>query len=232
MTDLVIAPILAFDTATTQAVVAVRASGAVRPLIVDRWAAGYRHGEELLGRIDRSLGAASVGLRDLGAVAVGTGPGAFTGLRVGVATAKGLAHGLGIPIVGIATSAALLAATRVAGSSDPIALFLPAGPTDRVLVVTDRSGRAGSPRRISPTDDVMLDPATTVVAVDLEGRSDPAASAAGDRARDGLGAALVELATTRLAAGSVDDLATLVPEYVTLPRGVSHEAGVVTLGRA
>ena len=49
---------------------------------------------ELFGNIRRSR---------LTGIVVGTGPGAFTGLRVGLATAKGLAHGLGIPIVGVST---------------------------------------------------------------------------------------------------------------------------------
>ena len=45
----------------------------------------------------------------MAAIVVGTGPGAFTGLRVGIATAKGMAHALGVPIVGVSTADALLA---------------------------------------------------------------------------------------------------------------------------
>ena len=87
--------ILVFDTATTLAVVGLgRRDG--RLLAEATWTAGYRHGEELLARIDGVLAEAGVGLDALGAIVVGTGPGAFTGLRVGLATAKGLAHGLGI----------------------------------------------------------------------------------------------------------------------------------------
>jgi tRNA threonylcarbamoyl adenosine modification protein YeaZ len=223
--------ILAFDTATTEAVVALRELTGRGGTVVDRWPAGFRHGEELLARIDRLSAATGVGLGDAMAVAVGTGPGAFTGLRVGVATAKGLAHALGVPLIGIATTTAILAAARAGGVEDPIGLFLPAGPSDLVVVATDRAGRASAARRLGPGDEAGLVAGSTVVAVDLVGRLDDAASAAGEAARSGLGAALAELAVARLAVGAVDDLAALVPEYVTLPRGVTREGGQVTLAR-
>jgi tRNA threonylcarbamoyl adenosine modification protein YeaZ len=221
-------PILAFDTATTEAVVALGPAGAGETLASDRWPAGFRHGEELLVRIDRILERNGVGLADIGAIAIGTGPGAFTGLRVGLATAKGLAHALGVPIVGVPTSTALLAAARAAGSTDPLAVLLPAGPTDRIVVVTDPAGVEAPPRRLGPDEDPALGARTAVVAVDLDGRAE---SAEGETVRAGLGAAILAIASARLASGAVDDLATLVPEYVTLPRGVTREVGVVTLAR-
>jgi tRNA threonylcarbamoyladenosine biosynthesis protein TsaB len=156
---------------------------------------------------------------------VGTGPGTFTGLRVGLATAKGLAHGLGIPIVGIATSAALLDAAAVAlglSSTAGLALVVPAGPQDRVLVA------AGGPVRLAAGEEPELAAGTTLVAVDLAGRAPDEACALGDRALAGLGAALLRLGARRLAAGAADDLAGLVPEYVTLPRGIERERGEVT----
>ncbi|MBA2757888.1 MAG: tRNA (adenosine(37)-N6)-threonylcarbamoyltransferase complex dimerization subunit type 1 TsaB, partial [Chloroflexi bacterium] len=95
-----VATILAIDTATTQVVIATGSpDGALRA--VSRWPAGYRHGDTLLPGIERFLDAYGVGRADLAGIVVGTGPGAFTGLRVGIATAKGLAHGLGIPLVGV-----------------------------------------------------------------------------------------------------------------------------------
>ena len=56
--------------------------------------------------------------RDLGGLVVGTGPGAFTGLRVGIATVKGLAYALELPIVGVPTGEALLAARGPHASAD------------------------------------------------------------------------------------------------------------------
>jgi tRNA threonylcarbamoyl adenosine modification protein YeaZ len=207
-------PILAIDTATTHAVVALgTADGA---LIEGRaWLAGYRHGEELLTRLEALLADRGVRTADLGGIAVGTGPGAFTGLRVGIATAKALAHALGLPIVGIATGGALLAAVAGSGVPGPLVLVQPAGPNDRVFL------RPGEPARILPggTDPDLRD-GEALVAVDLAGRAPDAAVALGVAATDGLAAALVAAAAARLRAGDADDLARLVPEYVTLPRGV------------
>jgi hypothetical protein len=56
---------------------------------IEDWFAGYRHGEELLARIEELLRDRGLAPVDLGGLVVGTGPGAFTGLRVGIATAKG-----------------------------------------------------------------------------------------------------------------------------------------------
>ncbi|HEY4189451.1 MAG TPA: hypothetical protein VGM28_03440, partial [Candidatus Limnocylindrales bacterium] len=63
-------------------------------------------------------------------------------------------------------------------------------------------------------------PGERLVAVDLDGREAPDAAALGSAARDGLAQALLAAGARRLASGDPDDLARLVPEYVTLPRGV------------
>ena len=191
------------------------------------WLAGHRHGETLLPALGRVLGENNVRRSRLKAIVVGTGPGTFTGLRVGVATAKGLAHGLGIPIVGVATSAALLDAAAAAlgapgGAPAALALLMPAGPQDRVLVL------GGRPVRLVAGEEPDLPPGTVLVAVDLDGRAPEDACVLGERALAGLGAALLRLGARRLAQGDTDDLAGLVPEYVTLPRGIERESGAVT----
>ena len=219
-------PILVIDTATTRAVVGV-ADADGRLVAEDSWIAGYRHGEELLVRVDGALAAARLRLVDLGAVVVGIGPGAFTGLRVGLATAKGLAHGLGIPIVGLPTGSMLLAALGDdAASPEPLALLLPAGPSDRIVVDPERR-----PRLVPGGQEPELDPAWTIAAVDLAGRAPEDALARGERARDGLAAALARTGAERLRSGDASDLATLVPEYVTLPRGVREEVGAMAWSR-
>lgn len=222
--------LLALDTATSRVVVA---RGGLDGALADQleWAAGYRHGETLLPAIERILGPAG-GRASVAAIVVGTGPGAFTGLRVGIATAKGLAHGLGCPIVGVSTGLALLAACADAeadadahGQREHV-LLLPAGPSDRVLV---RS--SGASELLPGGREPSLRGGEQVVAVDLEGRAPADAVARGGHARDGLGAALLRMGAARLARDGSDDLARLVPDYVTLPRGVRAPAGEVAWSR-
>ena len=213
--------ILAIDTSGTNALVALAEAGGAL-LTERRWVAGYRHGEELLTRIDEMLAEAGVPLAELCGIVVGTGPGAFTGLRVGLATAKALARGLDIPIAGVPTSDALLRAAVPAGEleSTRAVLLLPAGPSDRVVV----SG--GSASLVRGGDELQIEPGATIVAVDLPGRAPAAAIALGEVAEAGLAAALVRLGAERLASGG-DDVALLVPEYVSLPRGVAAMKGEV-----
>ena len=225
--------LLAIDTATTRAVVAAGALDG-SALGITTWVVGRTHGEQLLPTIGRLHGEANLRRSRIRGVIVGTGPGAFTGLRVGIATAKALAHELGVPIVGISTGEALLAAdaATTANGADgayghiPRVLLLPAGPNDRLAV------RAGSQAVLLPGGtEPDLAPGDELIAVDLDGRAPADAVARGEIARDGLAEALVRLGAARLASGDVDDLARLVPEYVSLPRGVRAETGEVAWSR-
>lgn len=226
--------LLVIDSATTMIIVAAcREDGSV---LGERSApAGYRHGELLLGAIEQLIEATGLDRGLLVGVIVGTGPGAFTGLRVGMATAKALAHALKVPIVGISTGEALLyAATRII-ESDPdakpsstgdIVLLLPAGPRELVLV------RAGEAPRIAGADAIpAIGSPAGIVAVDLDGRAPEVAVLRGATARAGLGAALAALGSARLRTGDADGAAELVPEYVTLPRGIQAATGGIEWSR-
>ena len=59
------------------------------------------HSANLMPMTEAALASAGLEVRDLDAVAAVTGPGSFTGVRIGVATAKGLAHGAGIPCIAV-----------------------------------------------------------------------------------------------------------------------------------
>jgi tRNA threonylcarbamoyl adenosine modification protein YeaZ len=215
--------LLGIDTSTSVALVALGSADG-RLEAQDGWAAGYRHGEDLLPRIRSLLESQSVALEDIGGVIVGTGPGAFTGLRVGIATAKGIAHALSVPIAGVPSGEALIAAVAL-DDGRPV-LLLPAGPNDTVVV------RAGtSPERLPGRDGPSLEAGEVLVAVDLDGRAPADALARGDLARAGFAAALMRAGAERIAANGADDLATLVPEYVTLPRGVAAASGEVAWSR-
>src|SRR3954465_11188219 len=105
---------LVIDTATRRSVVAV-ADGS-RLLARSERETAHRHGAALLEQIDDVLEQAHAGQRDISAIGIGTGPGSFTGLRVGMATAKTIAYLLGIPICGLSSAAAL---ARAAGGTAP-----------------------------------------------------------------------------------------------------------------
>lgn len=217
--------LLVIDTATSRiAVGAGRPDGT--PILMLTWPAGHRHGELLLAGVEELMAATGLSRRSIAGVVVGTGPGAFTGLRVGLATAKTLAHAQGIPIVGIGSGQALLEAAEAGrpgstGPAEPV-LVLPAGPRDRVEV------RRGAPGRLLPGGtDPEVAPGEFLVAVDLEGRAPVEALERGTTALEGLGAALLHLGSARLAAGAGDNEELLVPEYVTLPRGVGASRGAI-----
>jgi len=223
--------ILAIDTATTRVVIATGTPGGVAAG-VSTWTAGYRHGEYLLSSIGRFLGEQNIRRSRLVGIVVGTGPGAFTGLRVGIATAKGLAHGLEIPLVGVSTAEALIEAFEAAEGADTrTVLLLPAGRSDRIVV------RAGTPPvSLSAGEEPDLAPGERLVAVDLGGRAPDDAVARGETARAGLGQALLRAGAARLAQITADgpatsELETLVPDYVTLPRGVRATTGTVEWSR-
>jgi tRNA threonylcarbamoyladenosine biosynthesis protein TsaB len=211
---------LAIDSATTRVVVAV---GTLTGELIDatEWPAGYRHGETLLPTIAALLERLELTPASMAAIVVGTGPGAFTGLRVGIATAKGMAHALGVPIVGVSTADALLA-----GAGPDAVLLLPAGPADSLVAEPGRAARL-----VPAGEDPGIPSGATLVALDLADRAPADALERGETARAGLGASLLVLGAARLATGQVDDLAGLVPEYVTLPRGVTTQSGEVSWSR-
>jgi tRNA threonylcarbamoyladenosine biosynthesis protein TsaB len=96
--------ILAFDTATRATTVALSHGDHVAELRDDPPAGQRpRHATALLAMVSELLDQSGAGWESLDRIAVGVGPGTFTGLRVGIATAKALAQAAGTPLVGIPT---------------------------------------------------------------------------------------------------------------------------------
>ncbi|MGB9380802.1 MAG: tRNA (adenosine(37)-N6)-threonylcarbamoyltransferase complex dimerization subunit type 1 TsaB [Candidatus Binatus sp.] len=91
-------PVLGLDTSTSIASLALIAHGKVAASL-ERSATS--HGAALPSAIDELVGAAGLSIHDVGAIAVGTGPGSFTGLRIGLSYAKGIAMASGCALVGI-----------------------------------------------------------------------------------------------------------------------------------
>lgn len=97
--------ILAFDTATPATTVALLERGGNDSTVLARFEMvdARRHGEALAPAIDEVLTRAGRGRVDITDIAVGVGPGPYTGLRVGVATARALGWALGVPVRGVCT---------------------------------------------------------------------------------------------------------------------------------
>lgn len=93
--------ILGIETATAQ--VGCALGGHEGVLASSHSAKGKRHAENLAPAIDFICSQAQIDLSDIGLVAVDIGPGLFTGLRVGIATAKAIAYALRVPMIGVSS---------------------------------------------------------------------------------------------------------------------------------
>ncbi|MEK1890636.1 MAG: tRNA (adenosine(37)-N6)-threonylcarbamoyltransferase complex dimerization subunit type 1 TsaB [Phyllobacterium sp.] len=99
--------LLALDTAANLCSVAVLDVESGTMLAAVSEDIGKGHAERLMGVIEQTLRDADAELADIGRIAVSIGPGSFTGVRVGVSTARGFALALKCPVVGISTLQAL-----------------------------------------------------------------------------------------------------------------------------
>ncbi|RUL83087.1 tRNA (adenosine(37)-N6)-threonylcarbamoyltransferase complex dimerization subunit type 1 TsaB [Tautonia sociabilis] len=212
--------LLALDTATLRPAVALAAGDG-------RWETAYpepgpRHGRLLVPTIQGLLHRVGLRASDLEAVAVGLGPGSFTGLRVGVTAAKALAYAVGCPVVGLSSLEAL---ARGAPASDravevavdaqrgdlfaasfsrgaPGAPLLREGP-DRIVPAS--SWAAGLPegaRVVCPTPDRVSGLLPPWVRLDRDDRGGP----------DGI--VLLAMAEEAVAEGRFADPWTLEPVYL------------------
>lgn len=141
--------LLGFDTATPQVTVALHDGERV----VSSYDAGQamRHGESLAPGIAAVLAEVGAINTDLTAVAVGVGPGPFTGLRVGLVTARTLALALDIPVYGVC-SLDIIAAQAIDGGLDDFTVATDARRKE-VYVADYRDGRRlDEPRVLKPAD--------------------------------------------------------------------------------
>lgn len=113
--------ILNIETSTTLCSVSVAKAGKV--LASKEVNEGYTHAENLHVFIEAVLVNAKVSVKDLNAVAVGSGPGSYTGLRIGVSAAKGLAYALQIPLIAVNTLQ-IMAAVAIQGNKSDV-LYCP-----------------------------------------------------------------------------------------------------------
>lgn len=104
--------VLALDTAGVDCAAAVYDSGRNTVLGEASDMIGKGHAEHLIGIVDRALDQAGMALSHIDRLAVTIGPGSFTGIRVGVAAARGFALSLNVPAVGVTTLEVMAAAQR------------------------------------------------------------------------------------------------------------------------
>ncbi|HEX2923478.1 MAG TPA: tRNA (adenosine(37)-N6)-threonylcarbamoyltransferase complex dimerization subunit type 1 TsaB [Chloroflexota bacterium] len=141
--------VLALDTSTAIASVALY-DGAVSGEVT--WRSGRNHSVELMVQAQGLMKLRGVDPSQLVAVAVATGPGSYTGLRVGLSAAKGLCLALGLPMVGVCSLDILAEAQR--DSCLPIRPLLDAG-RHRFATALYRMNGAGL-ERVSPIEGLRL----------------------------------------------------------------------------
>ncbi|MFM7334532.1 MAG: tRNA (adenosine(37)-N6)-threonylcarbamoyltransferase complex dimerization subunit type 1 TsaB [Tabrizicola sp.] len=154
-------PILAFDTSAAHCAAALLLPGGLIQR-VEPMEKGQA--ERLVPLLEEVLAEGGIGWADLKAIAVGTGPGNFTGVRISVAAARGLALGLGIPAVGVTRLEALayglprpvVIVEDAKRGQFYVQLFTPEGPgtahlADRVVPVCPATGSAAGEAALPPT---------------------------------------------------------------------------------
>lgn len=152
--------VLAIDTATASCSLAL---GRDDELVgEDTFAAGRSHLELLLPAINRLLADNALDKADLRAIVVGIGPGTFSGLRVGVATARALAQGLGISLSGSGSLDAL-AAGLASATDSPV--LLPVIDARRGQVFSRLFIRSDAGKPVPQSEIMCLNPADLLTAV-------------------------------------------------------------------
>ena len=216
--------LIAIDTATDYASLALHDGFRVRA--EHTWESPRRHTVELLPRLVAALEQMGLGAEHLSGVAVTRGPGSFTGLRVGMAVAKGLALARGLPLVGVPTLDVVAAAQG--RDRRPLCAVLQAG-RGRLCVAAyrwrDGEWCAHKAPRLTTWPALAEETASPTLfcgEIDLVGADTLAAL--GELAVLLPGAArlrragfLAEMAWRRLNRGETDDPATLTPIYLQYP---------------
>lgn len=117
--------ILHLETATKVCSVALSVNGRLLE-VMETEEDGYTHAENLTVFIEKVLQNAAISTKDLAAVSVTSGPGSYTGLRIGVSTAKGLCYALNIPLISVNALEAIAAQANLAHPSKNICALIDA----------------------------------------------------------------------------------------------------------
>jgi tRNA threonylcarbamoyladenosine biosynthesis protein TsaB len=133
--------VLAIDTALDACSVSVFDTGRDRSLAVESQDVGRGHAELLLPLVDRTMKAAGLKFDGIDRIAVTVGPGSFTGLRVGLAAARGLALAATKPVVGVTTLAAFTAPLIAENEAVPVVAAIDAKHGNLYMQMVGAGGR-------------------------------------------------------------------------------------------
>ncbi|MFM8980783.1 MAG: tRNA (adenosine(37)-N6)-threonylcarbamoyltransferase complex dimerization subunit type 1 TsaB [Planctomycetia bacterium] len=180
---------------------------------------GAARGRDLLPAVQRLLAAAGLAPRDLSAVLVDRGPGSFTGVRLGVTAAKGLALGLGIPVVGVeslevlghaaAHDEAAVLAVRDAGRGTVYAALFGPAPAPGAARPLRRA-----PARLPATDLRTLEPDALLAGEEAGRLAREHGLPQRTQALQADAATVLALGLWRMARGEAAPAAHLVPTYL------------------
>jgi tRNA threonylcarbamoyl adenosine modification protein YeaZ len=139
--------ILAIDTSCAAASVAVVEGGLAEPLAILSRPMARGHAEALAPMVEEAMRGVDGGFASLGRIAVATGPGSFTGIRVGLAMARAMGLALAIPVVGVSTLAAFAAPLLSEPKPGIIAAAIDARHGSVYFQLFEASGRPMGPLR-------------------------------------------------------------------------------------
>jgi tRNA threonylcarbamoyladenosine biosynthesis protein TsaB len=139
--------ILAIDTTCGAASVAIVETGQIEPLAVVSRVMARGHAEALAPMVEEAALGVEGGLATLDRIVVTTGPGSFTGIRVGLAMARAMGLALGVPVVGVSTLAALAAPLLSEPRPGVIAVAIDARHGSAYFQLFEASGRPLGPPR-------------------------------------------------------------------------------------
>ena len=207
--------IIAIESASSDPSLAL-ATGDGTAFATDGWQGEGRQASELLPRLLALLARAGRGLGEATALGVGIGPGSFTGLRVSMSLAKGLALALGLPLIGVPSLDAWLAAepqaraaVARAGAQDTF-MLMRGDATPRVVPGSELAALVGSSPVVAPSE--------LATAFGLGGAVSPHRAAA---------AVALQAARRLVEDPRGDELERLEPWYLRAPRGIDPARGEV-----
>lgn len=183
-----------------------------------------RTAESIIPLVDRVLSSAGTGLEKIDLLAISSGPGSFTALRIGMAAAKGMAYGRGLPLVTISTMEALAVSARDCVDAECLVPVIPARKGEFYFSFRPRGADTGW----QPGKDIAYAPVgrleellepwggqCAVVARDVAPLEDVCrkVGAKAVKADFFTAASLIPMAEEKFAAGDLPPLETVIPDY-------------------